>query len=99
MAAPHYAYYEEVLKKLCEKLTRQRPDFFRNAWILDHDNATAHTALSEYAPYSLHLLACYFYFARDKKNLEKHVLVDSAATKSIMPATLKAVSKLLRRLH
>ena len=38
-------YYLEVLKRLREKV--RRPELFaNNSWILHHDNAPAHTALS-----------------------------------------------------
>jgi len=37
----------EVLKRLREKDRRKRPEIFaNNSWILHHDNAPAHTALS-----------------------------------------------------
>ena len=40
-------YYLEVLKMLREKVRRKRPECFaNNSWILHHDNAPAHTALS-----------------------------------------------------
>ena len=40
-------YYLEVLKRLHEKVARKRPELFaNNSWILHHDNAPAHTALS-----------------------------------------------------
>jgi hypothetical protein len=40
-------YNLEVLKRLREKFRRKRPEHFaNNSWILHHDNATAHTALS-----------------------------------------------------
>ena len=40
-------YYLEVLKRLLEKVRRKRPELFAsNSWILHHDNAPAHTALS-----------------------------------------------------
>ena len=40
-------YYLEVLKRLREKVRRKRPELFaNNLWILHHDNAPAHTALS-----------------------------------------------------
>ena len=40
-------YYLEVLKRLCEKVRRKRPELFaKNSWILHHGNAPAHTALS-----------------------------------------------------
>jgi hypothetical protein len=40
-------YYSEVLKRLREKVIRKRPELFaNNSWILHHDNAPAHMALS-----------------------------------------------------
>jgi len=40
-------YYLEVLKRLREKVRRKRSELFvNNSWILHHDNAPAHTALS-----------------------------------------------------
>jgi len=40
-------YYLEVLKRLHEKVRRKQPELFaNNSWILHHDNAPAHTALS-----------------------------------------------------
>ena len=37
----------ELLKRLHEKVRRKRPEHFaNNSWILHHDNAPAHTALS-----------------------------------------------------
>jgi len=40
-------YYLEVLERLREKVRRKRPELFvNNSWILYHDNAPAHTALS-----------------------------------------------------
>ena len=40
-------YYLEVLKRLREKVRRKRPELFAsNSWILHHDNAHGHIALS-----------------------------------------------------
>ena len=40
-------YYLEVLKSLSEKVSRKPPELFAsNSWILHHENAPAHTALS-----------------------------------------------------
>ena len=39
--------YLEILERLHEKVRRKRPELFvNNSWILHHDNAPAHTALS-----------------------------------------------------
>jgi len=43
----NHIYYLEVMKRLREKVRRKRPELFAsNSWILHHDNAPAHTALS-----------------------------------------------------
>ena len=40
-------YYLEVLKSLCEKVRRKRPQLFAsNSWILHHVKAPTYTALS-----------------------------------------------------
>jgi len=40
-------YYLEVLERLHEKVRRKQPEILaNNSWILHHDNAPAHTALS-----------------------------------------------------
>ena len=40
-------YYLEVLERLREKVRRKQPKRFANSsWILHHNNAPAHTALS-----------------------------------------------------
>ena len=40
-------YYLEVLKRLRERVRQKRPELFSSySWILHHDNASAHTALS-----------------------------------------------------
>jgi hypothetical protein len=79
-------YYFEILKRLREKVRRKRPErFANNSWILHHDNAPAHTALSvreflaikpitvlEHPAYSLDL-APYNIFSvpEDKGNIER----------------------------
>jgi fatty acid-binding protein DegV len=40
------AYYVEILKWLCEAVHRKRHKLRPNDWILHHDNAPAHKALS-----------------------------------------------------
>jgi histone-lysine N-methyltransferase SETMAR len=40
------AYYKEILKRLHEAESRERPELWPNDWILQHDNAPAHKALS-----------------------------------------------------
>jgi len=66
-------YYIEVLTKFHECVRRKRPELWRNGWILHHDNAPAHNALSatqflvnknitvlEHPPYSPDLAPCDF---------------------------------------
>jgi transposase len=39
-------YYLDVLKRLRDRISRKRPQLWRNnSWILHHDNAPAHTSL------------------------------------------------------
>jgi histone-lysine N-methyltransferase SETMAR len=40
------AYYAEILKRLLEAVRRKWPEVWPNDWVLQHDNATAHKALS-----------------------------------------------------
>jgi hypothetical protein len=40
-------YYKEILTALHERVKRKRPEMWKNSsWILHHDNAPAHNALS-----------------------------------------------------
>ena len=79
-------YYLEVLKRLREKVRRKRPELFaNNSWILHHDNAPAHTALSlreclatkqitvlEHPEYSPDLAPNdFFSVPEDKRNVER----------------------------
>jgi hypothetical protein len=78
-------YYLEVLKRLHEKVRRKLPKIFaNNSWILHHDNARAHTALSvreflspkqitvlEHPTYSPDLAPTdFFSVPKDKGNIE-----------------------------
>jgi hypothetical protein len=40
------AYYVEKVKQLCEDVHRKRPEHCSNDWILHHDSAPTHKALS-----------------------------------------------------
>jgi len=40
------AYYVEILKRIREAVRRKRPELWPNNWILHHDNAPTHKALS-----------------------------------------------------
>ena len=75
----------EVLKRLHEKVRRKRPKLFaNNSWILHHDNAPAHTALSvreflatkqitvlEHPAYSLDLAPSDFFLFPEMKEILK----------------------------
>jgi len=78
-------YYKNVLTTLRERVRRRRPDMWKNAsWILHHDNAPAHNALSvkrylaknnipvmEHPPYSPDLAPCdFFLFPKIKSALK-----------------------------
>ncbi|CAI6344606.1 unnamed protein product [Macrosiphum euphorbiae] len=78
-------YYKEVLIKLREKIRKKRPDQFQNrSWLLHHDNAPAHSALSirefladkqipvvPHPPYSPDLAPCdFFLFPKIKTDLK-----------------------------
>ena len=78
-------YYKNVLTTLRERVRRRRPDMSKNAsWILHHDNAPAHNALSvkryleknnipvmEHPPYSPDLAPCDFFLFRKIKTAIK----------------------------
>jgi hypothetical protein len=40
------AYYKAILKRLCEAVGRTKPEIWPSDWILHHDNAPTHKALS-----------------------------------------------------
>jgi alpha-L-fucosidase len=42
----NHAYHVDVLKRLFEAVRKKRPEIGPNDWILHHDNAPAHKALS-----------------------------------------------------
>ena len=55
----HQVFYLEVLKGLREKVRRKQPEIFANkSWILHHNNATAHTALSMRGILAHHSVFC-----------------------------------------
>jgi hypothetical protein len=79
-------YYKAVLLRLREKVRRQRSQLFQSGrWLLHHDNAPAHTALSiqeflaekkipvvHHPPYSPDLAPCdFFLFPRIKMKLKE----------------------------
>ena len=99
-------YYLEVLKKLREKVRRKRPELFaNNSWILHHDNAPAHTALSvreflatkqitvlEHSTCSLDLTPNdFFLFPKIKEILKGRHFDDTDDIRSNTMAALKAI--------
>ena len=76
-------YYKEVLTKLRERVRRSKPEMWRNAsWILHQDNVPAHNALSvkrfltkhkitvlEHPPYSPDLAPSDFFFYFQRSSL------------------------------
>ena len=98
--------YLEVLKRLCEKVRQKRPELFaNNSWILHHDNAPAHTALSvreflstkqitvlEHPAYSLDLAPSdFFLFPKIKEILKGRHFDDIDDIRSNTVAALKAI--------
>jgi hypothetical protein len=92
-------YYLEVLKWLREKVRRKRPELFaNNSWILHHDNAPAHTALSvrdflaskQITVLDL-ALSDFFLFPKIKEILEGRHFDDIDDIRSTRTAALKAI--------
>jgi transposase len=99
----------EVLKRLLEKVRRKRPELFaNNSWILHHDNASAHTALSarefvatkqvtmlEHPAYSPDLAPSdFFLFLKIKEILKGRHFDDIDDTRSSEGHSTKPVPKL-----
>jgi transposase len=96
----------EVLKRLREKVRRKRPELFaNNSWILHHDNAPAHTALSvreflatkqitvlEHPAYSPDLAPNDFFLSpKIKEILKARYFDDIDDTRNNTTAALKAI--------
>jgi len=81
----NHAFYKDVLERLRKRVQRVRTDF-ADDWVMHHDNAPAHTALSvreflakknipvlPHPPYSPDLAPCEFYpFPKLKLKLKGH---------------------------
>jgi histone-lysine N-methyltransferase SETMAR len=76
--------YLEVLTRLRESVRRERPEFWLDKWILDHNNSPAHDALRvrtflvkksitkmDHPPYSPDLAPCDFWLFPKLKNAMK----------------------------
>jgi transposase len=98
----------EVLKRLPEKVRRKRPELFAyNSWILHHDNAPGHTALSvrqflaskqitvlEHPPHSPDLAPSdFFLFPKIKEILKGRHFDDIDDIRSNTTAALKAIQQ------
>jgi histone-lysine N-methyltransferase SETMAR len=83
--------YLEILARLREDVRRRRPELWPDAWILHHDNTTAHDALAvweflakksmklDHPPYSPDLASCDFWlFPKLKTALKGHRFSDTA---------------------
>jgi transposase len=96
----------EVLKRLCEKVRRKRPELFaNNSWILHQENAAAHTALSvreflaikqmtvlELPAYSPDLATnAFFLFPKIKEILKGRYFDDIDDIRNNTTAALKAI--------
>ena len=96
----------EVLKRLREKVRRKQPELFaNNSWILHHDNAPAHTALSlreflatkqitvlEHPASSPDLAPCdFFLFPKIKEILKGRHFEEIDDIRSNTTAALKAI--------
>ena len=100
-------YYLEVLERLHEKVRQKQPELFTNSWILHHDNAPAHMALSvrvflatkqitvlEHSAYSPDLAPNdFFLFPKMKEILEGRHFDDNDDIRSNTMAALKAISQ------
>jgi len=100
------AYYLEVLERLREEVRWKRPELFaNNSWILHHNNAPAHTALSareflttkqitvlEHPVYLLDLAPSdFFLFQKIKEILKGRHFDDIDDIRSNTMAALKAI--------
>lgn len=100
-------FYKQVLERLREKVRRKRPEAWKSkSWILHHDNAPAHSALSvreflasknipvvPHPPYSPDLAPCdFFLFPRLKTTLKGQRFEDVNETIRNATEELKAIT-------
>jgi len=100
-------YYIELLNKLRERIRKKRPELWSSGdWVLHHDNAPAHTALSvrrfladkkitvlEHSPYSPDLAPCdFFLFPKIKSQLKGTHFESIEVVKRKTAELLKAVT-------
>jgi histone-lysine N-methyltransferase SETMAR len=102
-------YYLEILRRLCEVVHRRRPELWPDAWILHHDNALAHDALTVWEflaknsimklghpPYSPDLAPCNFWrFPKLKTALKRHRFSDTADIQGHATTILKSIPEML----
>lgn len=96
-------FYIEVLKRLCQRVSRVRPELAKNGWVLHHDNAPAHTSLKvqqfltsrnittlSHPPYSPDLAPLDFWlFPKLKKPMKGHRYEDLEDIKRTVTSVLK----------
>jgi hypothetical protein len=84
--AVNQVYYKKVLTILREGMRRKRPEIWKKgSWILHHDTAPAHNALSvktflakhkipvlEHPPYSPDLAPCNFFISKDQVCIKRN---------------------------
>jgi hypothetical protein len=97
----------EILARLREAVHRRRPELWPDAWILHHDNAPAHDALTlqeflvkksilklDHPPYSPGLALCDFWlFPKLKTTLKGHRFSDTADIQGHATTVLKSIPK------
>jgi hypothetical protein len=101
-------HYLEGLKRLRGQVRRKRPELWRNQdWLLHHNNAQAHTALSvqrvlaaknmavvPHSPYSPDLAPCdFFFFPRMKSKLKGRRFQDVTEIQEQSLTVLHAIPK------
>lgn len=102
------AFYEDVLKRLLQRIRRVRPDLHKSGkWVLLHDNAPAHTAIRvrqflaqhnvtviDHPPYSPDLApADFFLFPRLKSVLKGARFSDVDDIQESVTSVLKTIHK------
>jgi histone-lysine N-methyltransferase SETMAR len=100
--------YLEILARLREAVHRKRPELWPDAWILHHDNAPAHDALTvheflakksililDHPPYSPDLALCNFWlFPKLKTALKGHRFSDIANIQGHVTTILKSIPEM-----
>jgi len=101
-------FYKTVLQRLCEAVRRHRPEKWRSGnWILHHDNAPAHRAVTTneflakhnipslpHPPYSPDLAPCdFFLFLQLKKTMKGCRFDDNEEVQANAMRQMRAITK------